>query len=98
MTEITINNITGLVPPYSGFACNAYGVYCEYLGEIIVTPVTLTLPATFNSAPSVGIKIIDSTGCESFKVIDCIDIPPEEKEFQDSELFYFMDNEIYQFQ
>ena len=98
MTQLTINNITGLVPPYSGYACNAYGVYCEYIGAITGIPVTITLPPAFDSAPIVGIKIIDSTGCERFKLIECLDLPPEEKEFQDGDYFYFMDYEIYQFQ
>jgi len=49
-------------------------------------------------APAIGFKLIDSTGCEKFGVLPCIDIPPEEKQFQDGDDFYFMDWEIFQFQ
>lgn len=98
MTQITINNIVGLVPPYSGYVCNVYGVYCYYIGQITTTPVTFILPPPFDMAPAIGFKLIDSTGCERFEVIYCLDLPPVEKQFQDEDYFYFMDYELYHFQ
>jgi len=98
MSEITINTISGLTPPYSVYVCNVYGVYCEFIGVTTTTPTTIVLPPAFDSAPIVGIKIIDSTGCERFKLVECLDLSLDEKEFQNGDTFYFMDYEIYQFQ
>jgi hypothetical protein len=100
MTQLIINNITTgtLVPPFSGYVCTVYNVGCVYVGQITTTPVTITLPPAFNMAPAIGFKLIDSTGCEKFGVLPCIDIPPEEKQFQDGDDFYFMSWDIYQFQ
>jgi hypothetical protein len=100
MTQLIINNITTgtLVPPFSGYVCTVYNVGCVYVGQITTTPVTITLPPAFNMAPAIGFKLIDSTGCEKFGVLPCIDLPPVEKQFQDGDDFYFMDWEIFQFQ
>jgi hypothetical protein len=49
-------------------------------------------------APVVGLKLIDTTGCEKFRTLICIDDPLIEKQFQDLQDFFFMDYEIYQFQ
>jgi hypothetical protein len=98
MTNLTINSITGLVPPYSGFACDVYGNQCVYIGQITVTPVTITLPPQFDTAPAIGLKLIDSTGCERLITLICIDEGNIEKQFQDGDLFFFMDYQIFQFQ
>lgn len=98
MTQLTINNIIGLVPPFSGFVCDVYGNQCLYIGTITTFPTTLTLPPQFNMAPAIGLKLIDTTGCEKFRTLICIDDPYIEKKFQDLEDFFFMDYEIYQFQ
>ena len=98
MTQLTINSIIGLIPPFSGYACDVYGNQCVYIGEITVTPVTLTLPPQFNMAPAIGLKLIDGTGCEKFRILICIDDPLVEKQFQDYDDFFFMDYEIYKFQ
>lgn len=98
MTQLTINSIIGLIPPFSGYVCNSYGNNCVYIGEITTTPITLTLPPQFNMVPVVGLKLIDNTGCEKFRALICIDDPLVEKQFQDFGDFFFMDYEIYQFQ
>jgi hypothetical protein len=98
MTQLIINTITGFLPPFSGYACNSYGNQCVYIGEITVTPVTITLPPQFNTAPVIGLKLIDTSGCEKFRTLLCIDDPLIEKQFQDLQDFFFMDYEIYQFQ
>ena len=71
MTNLTINSITGLVPPFSGYACDVYGNQCVYIGQITVTPVTITLPPQFDTAPAIGLKLIDSTGCEKLITLIC---------------------------
>ena len=98
MTNLTINSITGLVPPFSGYACDVYGNQCVYIGQITVTPVTITLPSQFDTAPAIGLKLIDSTGCEKLITLICIEAEPVEKQFQDGDDFFFMDYQIFQFQ
>ena len=98
MTQVTINSIVGLIPPYSGFACDVYGNQCVYVGQITVTPITITLPSQFDMAPAIGLKLIDSTGCEKLITLICIEEGRIEKQFQDGDYFFFMDYEIFQFQ
>ena len=98
MTQLIINSIIGLVPPFSGFACDVYGNQCVYIGEITTTPTTITLPSQFNTAPAIGLKLIDTTGCEKLMTLICIEAEPIEKQYQDGDDFFFMDYEIYQFQ
>ena len=98
MTNLIINSIVGLLPPYSGYACDVYGNQCVYIGEIITTPVTITLPPQFDTAPAIGLKLINSTGCEKLITLICIDEGTVEKQYQDGDDFFFMDYEIYQFQ
>lgn len=98
MTNLIINSIVGLVPPFSGYACDVYGNQCIYIGQITVTPITITLPPQFDMAPAIGLKLIDSTGCEKLITLICIDEETVEKQYQDGDDFFFMDYEIYQFQ
>ena len=100
MNNITISSITGLIPPFSAYCCNVYGNQCVLITTIPSTatfPLTITLPPQFNGAPAVGIKIIDSTGCELFGIINCQGIG-KGKLFEDGEIFLFMDADIYIFQ
>jgi hypothetical protein len=39
-------------------------------------PITITLPPQFNTAPAVGLLLIDSIGCERFEEIYCITPTP----------------------
>ena len=57
--------------------------------------ISIVLPTAFNSAPAVGIKIIDSLGCEKFGIIYC---DAKGKIYQDGEIFIFMDANIYIFE
>jgi hypothetical protein len=98
MTQITINSVIGFVPPFSGYACNVYGNSCYYMGEINTIPETITLPSQFDLVPAIGLKLIDSTGCERFEVVLCTGEVTIQKQFQDGDNFFFMDLEIYQFQ
>jgi len=59
---------------------------------------TIVLPPAFDMAPAIGVKIIDGVGCEKFMILNCVDLPPKGKQFQDGDYFYFMNYDIYQFQ
>ncbi len=95
MGQLIISNLTGLVPPYSGYVCDVYGNQCVYIGEI-VPPTTITLPSQFDTAPAIGFRILSNPDCDKLTILYCN--PPEEKQFQDGEFFFFMDNEAFQFQ
>lgn len=74
MTEINLSSISGLTPPYTVYACDVFGVNCTLIATIsgVVPPTnSILLPPPFYYAPAVGIKIV-STGCEIFKVFDCV--------------------------
>lgn len=98
MQQLVINSITGLLPPFSGYACDVYGNQCQSIGTITGTPVTIILPSPFDMAPAVGFKVIDTTGCEKFGILYCGVVPPVFKEFQGGDDFFFMDYQIYDFQ
>jgi hypothetical protein len=101
MTQIQINNVTGVTLPYNIFICDVYGNQCELVATIntpIPPSIIITLPLQFNTAPAIGIKVNDSLGCEKFTIANCIETEPVEKQFQDGDDFYFMDYEIFQFQ
>ena len=71
MTQITINGVIGFVPPFSGYACDVYGNNCYYLGPINVIPTVITLPPQFDLVPAIGLKLVDSTGCEKMEIVVC---------------------------
>lgn len=73
MARIEILSITG-TSPFDVYVSDVYGNNETFIGTIssAVPPVEyLYLPVIFNNAPSIIIKIIDSLGCEKFKVIEC---------------------------
>jgi hypothetical protein len=69
--QVTIYTGTSITPPFSGIACDVYGNQCLYVGSGTTFPIIFTLPPQFNSAPAVGILLIDSTGCQSFETVVC---------------------------
>lgn len=98
MTSIDLYSISGLVYPYTVYVCDVYGNQCILVSIISsnVPPVnTILLPPQFNNAPAVGIKVVTTDGCERFKIFDCV---VDYKQFQDLELFEFMDGNQYDFQ
>ena len=70
--QVTITSVSGLTPPFSAYCCNVYGNQCVYVGVINSLPDTILLPPQFNTAPAVGLLLIDPIGCERFEEIYCI--------------------------
>ena len=100
MTQLIISNVSGITTPYEIYVCNVYGNSCILVATVntIIPPqVEIILPSPFDGAPAIGVKIINSF-CEKFVILNCTDIPPRGKQFQDGDLFFFMDYDIYQFQ
>jgi hypothetical protein len=100
MTQIQINSITGSAYPYTLYACDVYGNQCVLIATIpstVTFPLIITLPPQFNGAPAVGLKMIDSVGCELFGIFYC-EGTNTAKIFEDGEIFLFMDAEIFIFQ
>ena len=79
MTSIDLTSITGSIStPYLIQACDVYGYNCVLIATIGTTVPpsnTILLPPQFNTAPAVGIKIIDFSGCEIFKTFNCNELP-----------------------
>ena len=99
MKSLTLYNIVGLSNPYDIYVCDVYGNNCVLLSTISTTvpPVNqLILPPQFDSAPSVGVKIITNDGCEKFHIVNCGVLL--HKQFEDFEYFEFMDGILYDFQ
>lgn len=74
MTTIDITNITGLTYPYNIYVCDIYGNNCIIISTVFTTipPTnTILLPPQFDMVSSIGIKVITSDGCETFKIIEC---------------------------
>lgn len=98
MTQIEITGLSGVTLPFNLYACDVYGNQCALIATINTTippSISIVLPIQFNSAPAVGLKFIDSVGCEKFGVIYC---GAKGKIFQDGDIFIFMDANIYIFE
>jgi hypothetical protein len=101
MAQIQILTTSFIFTSYNVFVCDVYGNQCVLVANVVPPQpptIVITIPSQFNTAPAVGIKVIDSNGCELFKLFDCTTQTPVLKQFQDGEFFYFMDNEEYDFQ
>lgn len=99
MTQLQINNVTGLTIPYQIYICDVYGNQCVLVASVntnIPPSATITLPPQFNTAPAIGVKLND-TFCEKLVIINCNELL-NHKQFQDGDDFFFMDYSIYQFQ
>jgi hypothetical protein len=69
--QITVNTGTSITPPFSGIACDVYGNQCVYIGSGTTFPITFTLPLQFNTAPAIGLYLVDSTGCQTYQNVNC---------------------------
>ena len=75
-TSIQITSVTG-TSPYNVYVCDIFGTNCNLVGTIVgtVPPVySFSIPAMFNYAQVVIVKVIDSNNCETFHIETCI--PP----------------------
>lgn len=98
MTQIEISSVSGVTLPYNLFACDVYGNQCVLIATIntpIPPSIFIVLPQQFNTAPAIGLKLIDSIGCEKFGVIYC---DAKGKIYEDGNIFIFMDANIYIFE
>jgi hypothetical protein len=99
MTQLQINNVTGLTIPYQIYICDVYGNQCVLVASVntnIPPSATITLPPQFNTAPAIGVKLND-TFCEKLVIINCNELL-NHKQFQDGDEFFFMDYSVFQFQ
>jgi hypothetical protein len=77
MTQVRITEISGGTYPISVFISDVYGNNNILLGTISSGPVPPTvkynnvIPAIFNTAPEIMIKLVDNNNCEIFKILDC---------------------------
>lgn len=77
MSQIVLTNVTGNTP-ISVYVADYYGNNREFLGEITGSTITPVPPqifyfpsSVFNTAPSIMLILIDSNGCEMFKILEC---------------------------
>ena len=70
--RLTIQSITG-ASPYDFYVCDIYENNCSFLGSVsTASPDQIfTLPALFNLAPQIMIKMIDANSCEIKKILTC---------------------------
>lgn len=76
MTQIRIDFLSGASFPVQVFIADVYGNNQALIGTITsaVPPevdFNSTIPSIFNTAPAVMVKLIDASGCEIFKILEC---------------------------
>ena len=77
MTQVRIDLISGGTFPIGVYIADVYGNNQSFLGTINPGPVppivtsNSTIPTIFNTAPQIMLKLVDSNGCETFKILDC---------------------------
>jgi hypothetical protein len=103
MTQLEVVSISGGTLPINIYACDVYQNQCILFGSIntSVPPIiTFTLPQQFDTAPAIGILIVDANGCERFEVGVCGDTGYAKifQDISDDHIFQFMDFIIYQFE
>jgi hypothetical protein len=67
-SQLIISGETGGAPPYSFYVCDQNMNNCFLLGP---TGGTFTLNSFFSGAQTLIIKVVDSTGCFTFKYVYC---------------------------
>ncbi len=71
---IQITSVTG-TSPYNVYVCDIFGTNCNLVGTIVgtVPPVySFSIPAMFNYAQVVIVKVIDFNNCETFHIETCV--------------------------
>jgi hypothetical protein len=77
MNQVRITEISGGTFPISVYISDVYGNNQTLLGVINSGPVPPTvsynsvIPAIFNTAPEIMLKLTDNNECEIFKILQC---------------------------
>ena len=77
MVQIRITEISGGTYPVQVYIADVYGNNQVLIGTINSGPVppvqtyNSVIPAIFQTAPQIMLKLIDGNGCELFKILDC---------------------------
>lgn len=77
MTQVRITDISGGTYPISVYISDVYGNNQTLLGTISTGPVppvveyNTVIPAIFQTAPEIMLKLVDSNNCEVFKILQC---------------------------
>ena len=66
--SIDITGVSGGTAPISFYACDEYGNNCSLLGT---TPGVYVLPSLLQTATTIMVKSVDSSGCIYFQIISC---------------------------
>lgn len=91
-TTVTINSVTSGTSPYDIWVCDTCYGTCQYIDTTPTIPYSFILPSIYETYPTYVVKVIDDNGC-----VYC-DTESYYKQFQNSELFEFMDGSPYDFQ
>jgi hypothetical protein len=76
MTQLVFTGVTGNTP-IQVYVADYYGNYQTFLGTITGSTIPVPPeeefypPALFNTAPSIMVILIDSSGCRTIKILDC---------------------------
>jgi hypothetical protein len=92
MILVTINTITSGASPFDIWVCDTCYGTCQYIDTITSAPYTFTLPPVYETYTNYVVKLIDNNEC-----VYC-DTGSIYKQFQNSDLFEFMDGTPYEFQ
>jgi hypothetical protein len=78
MVQVRLTEISGGTYPISVYLSDVYGNNQTLLGTIAsgttVPPViyyNTVIPAIFQTAPEIMLKLVDANGCETIKILDC---------------------------
>lgn len=77
MVQVRIDFISGATYPVQVFIADVYGNNQSLLGSINPGPVppevsyNSVIPAIFQTAPQIMLKLVDANNCEIFKILDC---------------------------
>ena len=78
MVQVRLTEITGGTYPISVYLSDIYGNNQTLLGTIAsgttVPPIiyyNTVIPAIFQTAPEIMLKLVDANGCETIKILYC---------------------------
>jgi hypothetical protein len=94
---IQLTSVSGL-SPYDIYVCDITDTYCflVYSATTIPPLFSFIVPPPLDNVTSLLLKMVDMNGCENFILLSCGTYYG--KEFENDEVFLFMDNIIYLFE